>query len=659
MDINEGAAEVMSIIQTMAEQSPSQDLRCESCTAILPSRAAFCGVCGERLDKSERVLSQDALGVAEQYCITRLVRRGPSIQLFLAADNRHRRSVAIRDIDISQLDDEAKARVIDASLQEYDLLRYHRVDNVMPVIDLRYLQGHLFLIMAWPFQTTVHGDQDQSQLHLYTLQDLLQSHRGLPGELTAISWIYQLCLAVHCLHQQQIILGDLDPYTIVVSESRYRGAPALMVSWLPPSIHDLLPAISTDTYATYFAAPELVSGTIEARSDVYSLGALLYLLLTGKVPDIPTLDPPYSLVAPHELNPAISDDLEEIIMRALAFEPAKRFQSAEEMAIALQSLHSGVNLSSLAEEQKVPSSVQSGFNKHIQPIDDREDVTISIVPLQSSLAHWYLAGVQTENLGNQEEELAQSTVQSADTSTPDEDVKPDATEQEPLPQPMPRMTKVPAVGVAEVPLLERVKQQITGVLPVLPRPKTQSTGLTLSESAQPEATTGTTAPSENKFSFFKQLQHFVLGEQQYSTTAAAVIEAPLRVQPNQEYVLRIHLTGRDEPAYAKKGAPLAGLSALMRGELVHVEVRSALYQNYAYIVQQVDVHIPLLDYTAEVTIPMQPLTNGSGGRRERLHIFFTDEMRHPLYEKPFVIEVFVSHLVQIGHEGHNVLTIPF
>ena len=651
----------MSITQVMEEQSPSQDLHCENCTAVLPSRAAFCGVCGERLNKTESVLSQDALDVAEQYRITRLIRRSPSIQLFLAADNQHQRPVAIRDIDISELDDEAKTRVIDASLQEYDLLRYHRVDNVMPVIDLRYLQGHLFLVMAWPFQTTGHGDEEQSQLHLYTLQDLLQSNRELPSELTAISWIYQSCLAVERLHQQQIILAQLDPYTIVVSESRYRGAPALMVSWVLPSIRDLLPADSTGTHATYFTAPEVVSGTREARSDVYSLGAILYLLLTGKVPDIPTLDPPYSLVAPHELNPAIGDGLEEIILRALAFEPANRFQSAEEMATALQSLHSGVNLAQIDQEQEVASSSEeSPLTKRIQPpLDDREDVTVSIVPLQSSLAQWYLAGVQTENLGNQDDEVAQSNVPSADTATAGEDVEEKATEQEPLPQPMPRVTKVPAVGTPEVPLLERVKQQITGVLPVLPRSKAQNTAPSPSEATQPEATAKTAVPSESKFSFFKQLQHFVLGEQQHSTTAAAVIEAPLRVQPHQEYVLRVHLTGRDEPAYARKGAPLAGLSALVRGELVHIEVRSALYQNYAYIVQQVDVHIPLRDYTAEITIPMQPLTTGSGGRRERLHIFFTDEMRHPLYEKPFAVEIFVSHLVQSGREGHNVLTIPF
>jgi len=75
-------------------------------------------------------------------------------------------------------------------------------------------------------------------------------------------------------------------------------------------------------------------------------------------------------------------------------------------------------------------------------------------------------------------------------------------------------------------------------------------------------------------------------------------------------------------------------------------------------VQQAAVSLPGQGYAAEVTIPMQPLSSGPSGRRDRLHIFFMDDMRRPLYEKPFVIELFISHLVQPGREGHNVLTIP-
>src|SRR5581483_1652351 len=100
------------------------------------------------------------------------------------------------------------------------------------------------------------------------------------------------------------------------------------------------------------------------------------------------------------------------------------------------------------------------------------------------------------------------------------------------------------------------------------------------------------------------------------------------------------------------------LSALAQGDRVHIEVQTSLIQNYAYILQQADVEIPQSGYAAEVTIPMHALPDRSGGRRERLYISFMDEAHQPLYEKPFVVEVFISPHVQVGREGHNVLTIP-
>ncbi len=162
-------------------------------------------------------------------------------------------------------------------------------------------------------------------------------------------------------------------------------------------------------------------------------------------------------------------------------------------------------------------------------------------------------------------------------------------------------------------------------------------------------------------SLLKRLQRFLLGEQQHTTTAAALIETPLRVQPNQGYTIRIHLMGREvgtAPPGAKKGTQPVGLSAIVRNEIVHIEVRSAIFQNYAYVAQRADVQMPGEGFAAEVLIPMQTLSDGPSGRRERLHIFFMDEMKRPLYEKPFAVEVFVSRLVQSGREGHNVLTIP-
>ena len=156
-------------------------------------------------------------------------------------------------------------------------------------------------------------------------------------------------------------------------------------------------------------------------------------------------------------------------------------------------------------------------------------------------------------------------------------------------------------------------------------------------------------------SILKRVQRFIFGEQRHSTMAAALIETPMRIQPTQNYAIRIQIIGRDQfTGEARTG----GLSALVDGDIVHIEVRLALYKSYAYMVQQADVAIPANGYAAEVTVPMHPLASGPSSRRERLQIFFMDKERNPLYEKPFVIEIFVSPLVQLGNEGHNVLSIP-
>jgi len=158
---------------------------------------------------------------------------------------------------------------------------------------------------------------------------------------------------------------------------------------------------------------------------------------------------------------------------------------------------------------------------------------------------------------------------------------------------------------------------------------------------------------------FEQLKQAVLGEQQHVIAAVAIIETPLRVLPDQQYTIRLNVMGRDqvEPSTEKRRGA-GGLSGLVHGDVALVEVRSVLQESYAYVVQMATVTIPAEGYVAEVTIPMQPLSSTPTGRRDRLHIFFLDEQRHPLYEKPFVVEIFVSHHVKRGSEGHHVLTIP-
>jgi hypothetical protein len=233
-------------------------------------------------------------------------------------------------------------------------------------------------------------------------------------------------------------------------------------------------------------------------------------------------------------------------------------------------------------------------------------------------------------------------------------------------------TAVSGGSNASTPLAEEAPQDssATEVSPAIEKTSasgsnTLSLGLSrlLSQISQQEKRELTT-PTKTLSSLLKHVKRFILSSQPRINNVVAIIETPMRIQPNTNYTIRIHLIGRDEPKHVpglKENNDMTrpgGLGSLIHGERVHIEVRSALYHNYAYIVQQADVEVPASNYAAEITIPMRSITGSPGTRRELLHIFFTDEKQNPLYEKPFLIELFISSLVQSGHEGHNILSIP-
>ncbi len=667
----------MSVTQTTTTQDASDEVRCTHCNSVLPPQATFCSTCGERVQSNSlQATLPDTADIIERYRITSLLYHNAYTQVFLAMDTLHSRPVVIRNIDITDLNDDAKLQAVEAAQREYDVLRRQHIPDVTPLIDLRYFQEHLFTVGGWPFPLPKDAQDGSSKAFTHTLHDLLQSGIGLPSEQVALAWLYRLSGAIGQLHNLDIVLGNLDPTTIVVSDATYNGVPALSVSWLPTAIRSLTTLSSANE--GQFVAPEARLGPVEARSDIYSLGVLLYLLLTGSTPDnsTPAHHPWHGL---RETNPRIPGNIEAIVMRALSTDMSNRFQRVEEMEeallLALEQFSETYRVSSRTITQKngKRGTAMNG-QETIDSKDDAEEVTISIVSLQSQLARLQfnqlevgqesvqdgyvlareaIADTPTISTAHIRDALLSSginTPQPVEEDETSEDETPSIDEA--LPEPMPRATPAPISSTTgEVPLLQRFTERITGVLPAL-KPKPRPAEDSSSTEAQTDAT---------GMSFFKRLQRFLLGEQQHTSTAAALIETPLRVQPNQGYTIRIHLMGREvatAPSGSKKGTQPVGLSAIVRDEIVHIEVRSAIFQNYAYVAQRADVQMPGDGFAAEVLIPMQTLSDGPSGRRERLHIFFMDEMKRPLYEKPFAVEVFVSRLVQSGREGHNVLTIP-
>src|SRR5215469_7878842 len=133
--------------------------------------------------------------------------------------------VSVRDIDISSLDDEAQAIATECVQKEYDQLRRKPTMLVMPVIDLQVNQNHLLTIASQPIFGHDTDRESRDSIRLRTLQDFLQSGVGLPAQEIALHWVSGLCQAVEHLHAQGIVIGDLDPDTIVLSYDDYESQP--------------------------------------------------------------------------------------------------------------------------------------------------------------------------------------------------------------------------------------------------------------------------------------------------------------------------------------------------------------------------------------------------------------------------------------------------
>jgi hypothetical protein len=169
------------------------------------------------------------------------------------------------------------------------------------------------------------------------LQQMLDRRGPLPED-EVLPWIAQTCDALAYLHgqSQPVIHRDVKPANIKIAPD---GHP-MLVDFGIAKLYD--PALRTTLGARAitpgYSPPEQYGhARTDIRSDIYSLGATLYALLTGEEPadSVERLIGAAVLTPPKQLNPLISEPVARVIMKALAAEPAQRFQSADEFKRAL------------------------------------------------------------------------------------------------------------------------------------------------------------------------------------------------------------------------------------------------------------------------------------------------------------------------------------
>lgn len=212
---------------------------------------------------------------------------------------------------------------------EYRITSRLQHPGVVQVRDTGTIEGHFFIAMD-----LVAGK---------TLQEFQSKEKGL-GETLAINLARQLAGTLDYVHQQQIVHRDIKPSNIFVTQD---GRALLFDFGTALDLRAPTAAEASGIYGTPgFVAPEQIrnGNAIDGRADLYSLGAVFYRMVTGRRPfygsreevldaHLHTPPPPPSTLG------YVSPELELILLKLLAKDPATRYQSGAEVIKALEQVH--------------------------------------------------------------------------------------------------------------------------------------------------------------------------------------------------------------------------------------------------------------------------------------------------------------------------------
>lgn len=247
-----------------------------------------------------------------RYCIERILGSGGCADVFQARDIRLGKPVAIKA--------SRPQAGMEATCFEREAMLLAELDHpaVVPVTDFFVADGQQYLVMA-----RVEGRD---------LQQVLDQTVGYLQPLQVLGWIDEVCDALEYLHGRPaaVIVRDLKPSNLMLDvHGRVRlidfGIARRTVVGRDTTA--VLKGLGTDGYSPveqYTGAPT------DARSDIYSLGATAYTLLTRVVPavSVARLSGDAVLQPPVMLNPDISLEFEAVLLKMMALQKADRYQSA-------------------------------------------------------------------------------------------------------------------------------------------------------------------------------------------------------------------------------------------------------------------------------------------------------------------------------------------
>ena len=254
-----------------------------------------------------------------RYRIEKVIGIGGMAIVFKATDMLMRRTVAVKILkDEISADEQSVKRFINES-KAVAMLSH---PNIVNIYDVSVRDNIKYIVMEF-----VEG---------ITLKNYMK-HREVLNLREIVSYTTQILRALDHAHKKGIVHRDIKPQNIMLLKNGIIKVMDFGIAKLPNA--ETVTMTDKAIGTVYYISPEQVGGkNVDARSDLYSLGSMMYEMATGDMPF--TAESPVSValkhvndaaIPPREINAMIPVGLEQIILRAMEKDPETRYQSAEAM----------------------------------------------------------------------------------------------------------------------------------------------------------------------------------------------------------------------------------------------------------------------------------------------------------------------------------------
>ncbi|HEX4519795.1 MAG TPA: Stk1 family PASTA domain-containing Ser/Thr kinase [Gaiellaceae bacterium] len=297
-----------------------------------------------------------------RYRIVRKLGSGGMAEVYLAEDEELGRKVALKMLDERHARDEQFVERFKREARNAAGLSH---PHIVRIYDRGQAEGTYYIAMEY--------------LDGPTLKELLV-RKGPTPPLTAIKFAREILSALAEAHKHDIVHRDIKPHNVIVSPDWNVKVTDFGIARSGAS--QMTEAGSIVGTAQYLSPEQARGKPVDQRSDLYSLGIVLYEMLTGRVPF--TGDAAVEIAMKHlsaipeppsKLRPEVSHDLDAVVMRALAKDPADRYSSAEEMDADLARVARGASVSTRTEEAMTSVLAGSGVSTAMTSIVPREALT--------------------------------------------------------------------------------------------------------------------------------------------------------------------------------------------------------------------------------------------------------------------------------------------